>query len=53
MHDEEHVRVNRAGWDKAADEYQQIHEKQIAGQALTGDIAWGVGHPRVQAQCAR
>jgi SAM-dependent methyltransferase len=42
MHDEEHVRVNRVGWDKAADEYQQIHEKQIAGQALTGDIAWGV-----------
>jgi SAM-dependent methyltransferase len=42
MHDEDHVRVNRDGWDRAADEYQQLHERQIGGQAVTGDIAWGL-----------
>jgi SAM-dependent methyltransferase len=42
MEQEEHVRVNREGWDRVADDYQQTHEGQIAGQALTGDIAWGL-----------
>ncbi|HEV8572751.1 MAG TPA: class I SAM-dependent methyltransferase [Actinomycetota bacterium] len=40
--EEEHVRLNREGWDRVADEYQQTHEGQIARQALTGDIAWGL-----------
>jgi ubiquinone/menaquinone biosynthesis C-methylase UbiE len=42
MHEEEHVRVNRDGWDRVADEYQQLHETQIGAQALTGDITWGL-----------
>jgi ubiquinone/menaquinone biosynthesis C-methylase UbiE len=42
MHEEEHVRVNREGWDRIAEEYQRLHESQIGGQAHTGDIAWGL-----------
>jgi SAM-dependent methyltransferase len=40
--EEEYLRVNREGWNRISDEYQDTHEGQIAGQALTGDIAWGL-----------
>ena len=42
MAERDHVRVNQEGWDRIAEEYQQTHERQIAGQARTGDIAWGL-----------
>ncbi|HET6776841.1 MAG TPA: hypothetical protein VFH81_03615 [Actinomycetota bacterium] len=41
MHEEEHVRVNRDGWDRVADEYQQLHERQISAQALTFNLPYG------------
>jgi SAM-dependent methyltransferase len=42
MPEDDHVRVNRQGWDLFADEYQRINAGQIAEQARTGDIAWGL-----------
>jgi SAM-dependent methyltransferase len=40
--DEDHISLNREGWNRISDEYQHTHEGQIARQAVTGDIAWGL-----------
>jgi SAM-dependent methyltransferase len=37
-----HVRINRARWNRDADDYQRRNAPQIQQQAFTGDIAWGL-----------
>ena len=42
MADHAHVRVNRARWNQAADDYQTRNAPQIRRQAFTGEIEWGL-----------
>jgi SAM-dependent methyltransferase len=42
MADHSHVRVNRARWNRAADDYQARNAPQIRRQAFTGEIDWGL-----------
>lgn len=44
MHEEEHVRVNRDGWDRVADEYQQLQADQRPGAHRRHQLG-AVGHP--------
>jgi SAM-dependent methyltransferase len=42
MPDPDHVRVNRARWNRTADNYQARNAPQIRQQAFTGDLDWGI-----------